>query len=218
MTKDLALIIHGSKLTRDHYLNTEEFIDTVADDLKARLFSLVVMEYALESMYHVLKRYSDMNQKMPLIYVKFYTYEDKFCRFSEAWPVCILLLGCARDLMPQNVLVKICDFGSANSISKWYIFAFCPDMVYCLFVFVFIFSELEACAHLFFDGLREPNVRLQNDRPLPPPFNFKQKGLRRETTNSAIGILPGGLCFISWKDLCWLASPLKAFHENPERK
>ncbi|KAL6584500.1 Shaggy-related protein kinase eta [Orobanche minor] len=43
----------------------------------------------------------------------------------------------------------------------------------------FIFSEvidlLEACAHLFFDGLREPNVRLQNDRPLPPPFNFKQK-------------------------------------------
>ncbi|KAL6554688.1 hypothetical protein OROHE_007427 [Orobanche hederae] len=41
MTKDLALIIHGSKLTRDHYLNTEEFIDAVADDLKARLFSLV---------------------------------------------------------------------------------------------------------------------------------------------------------------------------------
>ncbi|KAL6558542.1 hypothetical protein OROMI_018892 [Orobanche minor] len=38
MTKDLALIIHGSKLTRDHYLNTEEFIDAVADDLKARLF------------------------------------------------------------------------------------------------------------------------------------------------------------------------------------
>ncbi|KAF7135432.1 hypothetical protein RHSIM_Rhsim08G0020800 [Rhododendron simsii] len=37
MTKDLALIIHGSKLTRQHYLNTEEFIDAVADDLKARL-------------------------------------------------------------------------------------------------------------------------------------------------------------------------------------
>ncbi|KAK8711946.1 hypothetical protein V6N13_147201 [Hibiscus sabdariffa] len=37
MTKDLALIIHGSKLSRDHYLNTEEFIDAVAADLKARL-------------------------------------------------------------------------------------------------------------------------------------------------------------------------------------
>ena len=37
MTKDLALITHGSKLTRDQYLNTEEFIDAVAAELKARL-------------------------------------------------------------------------------------------------------------------------------------------------------------------------------------
>ncbi|KAM7515909.1 hypothetical protein LguiA_005492 [Lonicera macranthoides] len=37
MTKDLALIIHGSKMSREHYLNTEEFIDAVADDLKSRL-------------------------------------------------------------------------------------------------------------------------------------------------------------------------------------
>ena len=37
MTKDLALIIHGSKISREHYLNTEEFIDAVAEDLKIRL-------------------------------------------------------------------------------------------------------------------------------------------------------------------------------------
>uniref|UniRef100_A0A9R1W0Z9 Isocitrate dehydrogenase [NADP] n=1 Tax=Lactuca sativa TaxID=4236 RepID=A0A9R1W0Z9_LACSA len=37
MTKDLALIIHGSKLSREHYLNTEEFIDAVALELKTRL-------------------------------------------------------------------------------------------------------------------------------------------------------------------------------------
>ncbi|KAK8559123.1 hypothetical protein V6N12_042406 [Hibiscus sabdariffa] len=37
LTKDPALIIHGSKLSRDHYLNTEEFIDIVTADLKARL-------------------------------------------------------------------------------------------------------------------------------------------------------------------------------------
>ncbi|KAL4581479.1 hypothetical protein LXL04_017695 [Taraxacum kok-saghyz] len=37
MTKDLALIIHGSKLSREHYLKTEEFIDAVANELKARL-------------------------------------------------------------------------------------------------------------------------------------------------------------------------------------
>ena len=37
MTKDLALLIHGPKVTRDQYLNTEEFIDAVAAELKAKL-------------------------------------------------------------------------------------------------------------------------------------------------------------------------------------
>ncbi|KAG6382228.1 hypothetical protein SASPL_158137 [Salvia splendens] len=38
----------------------------------------------------------------------------------------------------------------------------------------FIFY-LEACAHPFFDELREPNARLPNGRPLPPLLNFKQE-------------------------------------------
>ncbi|GFS35275.1 cytosolic NADP+-dependent isocitrate dehydrogenase [Actinidia rufa] len=37
MTKDLALIIHGPKLSRHLYLNTEEFIDAVANELIGRL-------------------------------------------------------------------------------------------------------------------------------------------------------------------------------------
>ncbi|URD95165.1 Isocitrate dehydrogenase NADP [Musa troglodytarum] len=37
MTKDLALLIHGSSVTRAQYLNTEEFIDAVASELRARL-------------------------------------------------------------------------------------------------------------------------------------------------------------------------------------
>lgn len=38
MTKDLALLVHGSaNVTRSHYLNTEEFIDAVADELRSRL-------------------------------------------------------------------------------------------------------------------------------------------------------------------------------------
>ncbi|BBN08141.1 isocitrate dehydrogenase [Marchantia polymorpha subsp. ruderalis] len=36
-TKDLAILVHGPKTTREQYLNTEEFIDAVADDLKTRL-------------------------------------------------------------------------------------------------------------------------------------------------------------------------------------
>lgn len=35
--------------------------------------------------------------------------------------------------------------------------------------------QLEACAHPFFDELRETNARLPNGRPLPPLFNFKQE-------------------------------------------
>ncbi|GJN15277.1 hypothetical protein PR202_gb02174 [Eleusine coracana subsp. coracana] len=38
MTKDLALLVHGSSnVTRKHYLNTEEFIDAVAEELRSRL-------------------------------------------------------------------------------------------------------------------------------------------------------------------------------------
>nr|GMC82760.1 shaggy-related protein kinase epsilon-like [Ipomoea batatas] len=32
--------------------------------------------------------------------------------------------------------------------------------------------KLEACAHPFFDALRDPNASLPNGRPLPPLFNF----------------------------------------------
>ena len=34
MTKDLALAIHGKDLKREHYVNSVEFIDAVADKLK----------------------------------------------------------------------------------------------------------------------------------------------------------------------------------------
>jgi glycogen synthase kinase 3 beta len=37
-------------------------------------------------------------------------------------------------------------------------------------------TPLEACAHAFFDELRDPDTRLPNG-PLPPLFNFSQCGL-----------------------------------------
>lgn len=37
-------------------------------------------------------------------------------------------------------------------------------------------SPLQACAHTFFDELREPNTRLPNGRALPPLFNFTESG------------------------------------------
>ncbi|GAU26643.1 hypothetical protein TSUD_102530 [Trifolium subterraneum] len=49
-------------------------------------------------------------------------------------------------------------------------------------------SALEACAHPFFDELRESNARLPNGRPLPPLFNFKQElsGASPELINKLI--------------------------------
>uniref|UniRef100_UPI001CB9C826 isocitrate dehydrogenase [NADP]-like n=1 Tax=Erigeron canadensis TaxID=72917 RepID=UPI001CB9C826 len=37
MTKDLAILIHGPKASREFYLNTEEFIDAVAQNLESKL-------------------------------------------------------------------------------------------------------------------------------------------------------------------------------------
>ncbi|XP_006446550.2 isocitrate dehydrogenase [NADP], chloroplastic/mitochondrial [Citrus clementina] len=37
MTKDLAILVHGPKVSREFYLNTEEFIDAVATNLGAKL-------------------------------------------------------------------------------------------------------------------------------------------------------------------------------------
>ncbi|XP_031127375.1 shaggy-related protein kinase alpha-like isoform X1 [Ipomoea triloba] len=38
-------------------------------------------------------------------------------------------------------------------------------------------TALEACAHPFFDALRDPNASLPNGRPLPPLFNFTPQEL-----------------------------------------
>ncbi len=37
-------------------------------------------------------------------------------------------------------------------------------------------APLEACAHVFFDELRDPTTRLPNGRDLPPLFNFTPQG------------------------------------------
>lgn len=37
MTKDLALLVHGSNMRRCHYLNTNEFIEKLAENLNKKL-------------------------------------------------------------------------------------------------------------------------------------------------------------------------------------
>ena len=59
---------------------------------KNELFLNLVMEYVPESMYRVLKHYSSANQRMPLIYVKLYTYQVCLVVFSMLGFLCNVLL------------------------------------------------------------------------------------------------------------------------------
>ncbi|THU62037.1 hypothetical protein C4D60_Mb01t00940 [Musa balbisiana] len=252
------------------------FFSTTSRD---ELFLNLVMEYVPETLYRVLRHYSSVNQRMPLIYVKLYTYQ----LFRGLAYIHTVPGVCHRDVKPQNVLVdplthqvklcdfgsakvlvdplthqvKLCDFGSAKVLvkgepnisyicSRYYrapelIFGAteyttsidiwsagcvlaelllgqvlgtptreeirCMNPNYTEFRFPqikahpwhkifhkrmppeaidltsrllqyspsFRCTALEACAHPFFDELREPNARLPNGRPLPSLFNFKQE-------------------------------------------
>ncbi|KAL3814867.1 hypothetical protein ACJIZ3_016135 [Penstemon smallii] len=53
------------------------------------------------------------------------------------------------------------------------------------------FTALEACAHPFFDDLREPNARLPNGRPLPPLFNFTPEELADAPPELLKRLVPG---------------------------
>lgn len=62
---------------------------------KDELFLNLVMEYVPETIYRVLKHYSNVNQRMPLIYVKLYTYQVRAVlpsRFSVSTLFAFLIL------------------------------------------------------------------------------------------------------------------------------
>ncbi|KAH7294724.1 hypothetical protein KP509_27G015200 [Ceratopteris richardii] len=88
---------------------------------KDELYLNLVLEFVPETVYRVAKHYSRVNQRIPLIYVKLYTYQ--ICR---ALAYIHTGLGiCHRDIKPQNLLVnphthqlKLCDFGSAKVLVK----------------------------------------------------------------------------------------------------
>ena len=52
------------------------------------------------------------------------------------------------------------------------------------------FTGLEACAHAYFDELRDPGTRLPNGRPLPPLFDFTEAELRGCTPEMVAKLVP----------------------------
>ncbi|XP_077210436.1 shaggy-related protein kinase epsilon-like [Tasmannia lanceolata] len=70
---------------------------------KDELYLNLVLEYVPETVYRVAKHYSRANQRMPLIYVKLYTYQ--ICRALAYIHGGIGV--CHRDIKPQNLPVCI---------------------------------------------------------------------------------------------------------------
>ncbi|KAK4748978.1 hypothetical protein SAY87_026427 [Trapa incisa] len=88
---------------------------------KDELYLNLVLEYVPETVHRVIKHYTKMNQRMPLIYVKLYFYQ--ICRALAYIHNCVGVSH--RDIKPQNLLVnphthqlKLCDFGSAKVLVK----------------------------------------------------------------------------------------------------
>eukprot|EP00249_Psilotum_nudum_P011776 c23375_g1_i2 orf=1304-2752(+) len=88
---------------------------------KDEVYLNLVLEYVPETVYRIAKHYNRMNQRIPLIFVRLYTYQ--ICR---ALAYIHGAMGvCHRDIKPQNLLVnphthqlKLCDFGSAKKLVK----------------------------------------------------------------------------------------------------
>ncbi|MCO5604814.1 hypothetical protein L7F22_058987 [Adiantum nelumboides] len=107
----MHMLDHPNVMTLKHcfYSNTE----------KDELYLNLVLEYVPETVYRISKHYSRANQRMPLIYIKLYTYQ--ICR-----ALAYIHNGHGishRDIKPQNLLVnphthqlKLCDFGSAKML------------------------------------------------------------------------------------------------------
>ncbi|KAI9077638.1 hypothetical protein K1719_040413 [Acacia pycnantha] len=61
---------------------------------KDELYLNWVLEYVHETVYRVVKHYSKANQRMPLIYVKLYTYQ-----ICELWLIFMDVSGCATEIL-----------------------------------------------------------------------------------------------------------------------
>lgn len=107
--KDLG--VHPNIVTLQHAFYTN-------GDKPEELFLNVVMEFVSDNVYKVLKNYAKLNEQIPLMLIKCYSYQ--LARGIAYMHACGI---CHRDIKPQNLLIcgkthalKLCDFGSAKRL------------------------------------------------------------------------------------------------------
>ncbi|KAM0049161.1 putative protein kinase CMGC-GSK family [Helianthus debilis subsp. tardiflorus] len=105
-------------LDHPNVVSLKDFFFSTTD--KDESYLNLVLEYVPETVHHVAKRYRKANQRMPMIYVKLYTYQ-----IFRALAYIHALGVCHRDIKPKNILVnphshqlKLCDFGIAKVLVK----------------------------------------------------------------------------------------------------
>ncbi|KAF8408250.1 hypothetical protein HHK36_007398 [Tetracentron sinense] len=185
---------------------------------KEELYLNLVLEYVPETVYRVAKHYSRANQRMPLIYVKLYTYQVnphthqlKLCDFGSAK---VLVKGepnisyiCSRYYRAPELIFGATEYTTAIDI--WSVGCVLAelllgqifhkrmppeavDLVSRLLQYSpnLRCTALEACIHPFFGELRDPSTRLPNGRPLPPLFNFKSQELKGASLELLAKLLP----------------------------
>lgn len=114
---------------------------------KDELYLNLVLEYVPETVYRVARHYSKANQRMPMIYVKLYTYQvcNLFIFGSFIWlrwymmPICILLGGPLSCLSLSHEKVK----NPFYQINQNFLFSHIPNTsttythnLYCLNTFL----------------------------------------------------------------------------------
>ncbi|ELT92281.1 hypothetical protein CAPTEDRAFT_158117 [Capitella teleta] len=199
-----------------HNIVKLKFFFYSSGDKKDEVYLNLVLEYVPETVYRVARHYSKSKQTIPILYIKLYMYQlFRSLAYIHSCGVC------HRDIKPQNLLLdpetgvlKLCDFGSAKQLirgepnfkfpqikahpwPKVFRSQTPPEAIELVSQLLEYtpsrrISPLDACAHNFFDELREGATRLPNGRDLPPLFNFTAAELAIKPSLNA-KLLPPGL-------------------------